>query len=139
MATSIFDDKALCPDGDMVDSVLEESRSLWQELCSHIQETYTNIHTEWKFYGKSSGWTLLYKKGKRTLLCLFPNASYFKVSFVFGEKAVTAAGQAPLSKGVINTIQSAKVYMEGRSFFMDVRGGDDLEHVKRLLAIKVEN
>ena len=44
------------PSDCMVADVLDDVFPLWDELYNHVTETYPNISTEWRHYGKASGW-----------------------------------------------------------------------------------
>ncbi len=57
--------------------------------------------------------------------------------FVFGDRAAQAAKQAALPKHVIEAIESAAPYVEGRLFSVDVKETKDFDTVRTLLEIKV--
>ena len=68
MAVSIFEDKSIMPDDSMVADALAGSYPLWISLRDFVNENYSNVKDEWKYYGKSSGWVLkLLSKNGRTL------------------------------------------------------------------------
>ncbi|MCP4152356.1 MAG: DUF3788 family protein, partial [bacterium] len=58
MGLSIFDDKAKRPDDNDLTEALGETKSLWDQLKTHVIEAYPPITEDWKHYGKSSGWTM---------------------------------------------------------------------------------
>jgi hypothetical protein len=60
-------------------------------------------------------------------------------AFVFGDKAVAAAEQITLPEFILDMIRSARKYVEGRGFRFEVRGQEDVENVKKLIEIKMEN
>lgn len=136
MATSVFDEKAHVPDDSMVADALAASYSLWVALRRHVEQTYPVITGEWKYYGKSSGWTFVLKSKKRTLLYFLPNNSLFKVNFVLSEKAAADAETAALPHEVIDLIRNATPYVEGRSVMLEVGNAKQLEAVQRVLEIK---
>ena len=137
MATSIFTDKSSPPTEDDLAEVLGECKFLWEELYAASDQKFGPLKREWKFYGKNSGWTMLLKTNKRTILYLYPQQGAFIVLFVFGEKAVEAARQAMLPTGIMTLIDDAKPYMEGRSFQVKVGQSADLEVIHQLAAIKM--
>lgn len=138
MATSIFDDKAIIPDDSMVACALADQMVLWDSLKSHVMGNVEDINQGWKYYSKKSGWTLIFKKKDRTLFYFVPCSGYFRIGFVFGEKAVRAAEKAPVPEHIIETILAAAAHVEGRSFFVDIKDKKDLEIVFTLLKIKEE-
>ena len=136
LATSIFDEKAQMPDDNNITEELSNTRKLWDTLESYIFENYECVKSEWKFYSKKSGWTLVFKKKSRALLYLIPCKGYFKAFFVFGEKALNAAKNTPLPERIVKSILEAATYVEGTSFDVDIKNKQDLESVYVLLKIK---
>jgi len=138
MATSIFDDKAVTPTEDMVSSAIGESKPLWDRLQSHVEENYQGLTNEWKMYSKKSGWNLIIKQKKRTLLYFVPCDNHFIIAFVLGEKAVEGALQSPITEKAKAEIQDADTCAMGHSFFVYVRTEQDLDDVFVLLKIKAD-
>ena len=139
MSLSIFGEKAVMPDEEMLAEALAGSKIFWDGLKSHVAANCGNFSEEWKFYSKKAGWSLVVKSKKRTILYLIPQDSYFKANFVFGEKAVAAAQSAGLPEWLLTQIAEAKPYVEGRSFMIDVRGETDADTARKLIAIKHAN
>ena len=131
-----FDDKAMIPTDNMVDDAIADTKGLWDKLSFHVAENYQGISHEWKMYSKKSGWNLVFKQGKRTLFYFVPCESYFIIAFVLGEKAVNTAIQSSLSAGTKEAISDADVCAMGHSFFVTVKGEQDIEDVIALLKIK---
>ncbi|UCE48498.1 MAG: DUF3788 family protein, partial [Phycisphaerales bacterium] len=63
----------------------------------------------------------------------------FRISFVFGDRAVAAAEQSDLPKDLIETLKNARKYAEGRGLQVEVKGPSDVEDIKRLVEIKIDN
>ncbi|MCL1917748.1 MAG: DUF3788 domain-containing protein [Peptococcaceae bacterium] len=139
MAVSILVDKSVVPDSGMVAAVLADSYPLWDELVTHVNETYPNVTEEWKHYGKAFGWTFKLISKKRNLLFLVPLESCFRVRFVLGERAVACAETANLPKEIMEVIRAATPHVEGRSIDIDITLHEQLEVIKSLLKIKYEN
>ena len=139
MATSIFDDKAIVPNDEMVGAALAETNEFWDKLKSHVIKNYHGINQDWKFYSKKAGWSLIFKQDKRTLFYFVPCDGYFMVALVFSEKAEKAAVQSAIPEHIKETITSAVSYVEGKSFFVEVKNETDLEPVYTLLKIKRES
>ena len=138
MATSIFDEKAVIPNDEMVREVLANANEFWDKLKLHVVNNYNDIVQEWKFYSKKAGWSLIFKQNKRTLFYFIPCAGYFMIAFVFGEKAEKMAKQSYIPEHIKKTIASATPYIEGKSFFVDVKNEEDVDAVYTLLKIKKE-
>ena len=139
MAVSIFDDKTIIPDNNMVAAALSGTFSLWDDLVSHVKAEYPSVTEEWKHYGKAFGWTFKLISKKRNLLFLVPLGGYFRVRFVLGEKAVACAGAAALPQEIKDALRVAMPNVEGRSIDIDINHHEQLVLVKALIKIKFEN
>ncbi|MEG1462214.1 DUF3788 family protein [Anaerorhabdus sp.] len=138
MSLSIFGEKTIVPNEKMLSEALGSRKVLWDNIKKQLIAIDDNILEEWKFYSKAAGWTLVVKGGKQTLLYLIPLNGYFKINFVFGEKAVALAKSSDLPQEIIALILDAKPYMEDRSFMIDVHTDTDGEIVNKLLKIKIQ-
>jgi hypothetical protein len=139
MALSVFDDKSSKPKPGELAEALGRTSKLWDELQSHLSAQYDPLSADWGFAGQNWGWSLRLKHKKRTVLYLTPCKRHFLVGFVLGEKAVRAAHEAGLPASVLEHIDSAPKYAEGRGVRFEVRNKKDLEAVKNLAAIKMAN
>ncbi len=136
---SVFTDKSIEPDEIALMEVIGEKAEYLKEILNHIHIELDNIKIEWKHYGKKYGWQMKVFKKKRNLLFLLPFKNDFSIVFVLGDKAVAACENSDLPKDLIETIKNEKKYMEGRGVRIDVRSKGDVDIVKTLLKIKVEN
>lgn len=139
MSVSVFEDKATIPDDKMLAKALGESNRLWQDIKKHLKAEYGELIEEWKFYGQKSGWILKTLRKKRNLFFFIPLKGSCQVSFVFGDKAVAAVGKSGLPKELITMLKNARKYTEGRGLRIDVKNSADVEHIKKLVEIKVNN
>ena len=138
MAVSVFEDKTIMPDDKMLAKALGKSDRLWQDIKKQLKVKYELIE-EWKFYGQKSGWILKTLRKKRNLFFFVPLEGSFQVSFIFGEKAVAAVEKSDLPKELITELRNARKYAEGRGLRIDVKNSADIEHIKKLVEIKVNN
>ncbi|MHC4489085.1 MAG: DUF3788 domain-containing protein [Planctomycetota bacterium] len=139
MAVSVFGDKAAKPTDQMLAKALGQSNRLWEEIKKHLKAEYGQLIEEWKFYGQKSGWILKTLRKKRNLFFFIPFEGAFRVSFVFGDKAVAAAERSDLPQDLITTLKNARKYAEGRGLKIDVKRSTDVEHIKKLVEIKINN
>ena len=139
MALSAFDDRSTEPGERELTRVLGRAAPAWRDLATHLAEQYEPLTETWKFSGAKWGWSLQLKRRKRTVLYLTPGRSRFLVGFTLGEKAVSAAHQSDLPAAVLDLIDSATKYVEGRGVRLEVRTKRDIETVERLAAIKMAN
>lgn len=137
MALSAFDDKARQPDDTDLSRTLKRSFALWNELKTLIAARFTPLSFEWGFAGKAYGWGLRLKHKKRIVLYMTPCEGHFMASFALGEKAVKAAHNSDLPTSVLQLIDSAKKYAEGRGVRLEVRNAKDVRHVETLAVTKM--
>jgi hypothetical protein len=139
MSESIFDNKTIKPSINELNKVLGRSSEYWNDFRRHIEEKYGPLTEDWKFYNQKSGWTLKVLKKKRNLFFMIPVEGFFKITFVFGDKAVSVIEKSDLPKEIINTLKDARKYMEGRGIQIDVKDLQDVKNIKKLVEIKVNN
>jgi len=139
MALSIFGEKAVIPNDELLTEALLDRKAIWDSITEHIENTYSKVNSEWKFYSKAAGWSFVVKSGKRTLIYLIPQENCIKVNFVFGERAVAEVQKSDLPQSLITVLLESKPYVEGRSVMLDIAELDEVEIVKKLLKIKNEN
>lgn len=139
MAASIFDDKNKKPDDKMLKDVLGKTYKLWKEIKRHIKKEYGEVTEDWRFYNVRSGWLLKTLLKKRNLFFFVPVKDFFKLSFIFGDKAVDAVQKSDLTDNIKTALKNAKKYMEGRGLSVEVKSIEDLEIAKKLLEIKIKN
>jgi len=139
MSANVFIDKLAKPNDQALVRALGKTYPLWAEIEKHIATTLGESIEEWKYYGMKSGWTMktLYKK--RNLFFFTACKGYFRIAFVFGDRAVAEIVSSDLPKAVIEEITNAKKYAEGRGIRIDVKTRRDVESVKKLIAFKVMN
>jgi len=109
----------------------------WAELSRFIADTYL-LEPEWKYEGAKNGWSMYCRKGGRALCTLSPNSEGFTALVVLGAKEAAEALSALDQFGPVvrSSLESARVYHDGRWLFLPVRDGQVVEDIKRLLLIK---
>ena len=133
MAASIFGEKAIVPDKELLAAALKDSKTLWNKMID-----LSDGRGEWKFYSKAAGWTYPIKKKKRTLFYMMPKDGWFQLTFVYGERAIEAAKSAGLQEQTLNDLLQAKAYVEGRSIAVNVNSDADMDTAQKLLQLKLE-
>ncbi len=139
MALSAFIDKSKQPrDADLA-VTLGSTFVFWNEMKSIITSRFAPATIEWGFTSKSTGWGLRLKTDKRTIMYMTPCEGYFLASFALGEKAVKAAHESDMPASVLEIIDNAKKYAEGRGVRLEVRNAADVRNVEKLAIIKMAN
>jgi uncharacterized protein DUF3788 len=139
LALSAFDDKAKQPQDEDLARVLGKTFKLWTQLRATVESKIAPVSASWGFTSKTTGWGLRLKQEERAILYMIPRDGYFLASFALGEKAVKAAHDAGLPKSVLDVIDGAKKYAEGRGVRLEVRTAKDLKSIETLAAIKTAN
>lgn len=137
--TRMFLDKSDKPNNEMIKAALGRTYKYWESIQNILEEQYGKLIPEWKHYGAKSGWTLKMLLKKRNLFFFGPYEGYFKIAFVFGDKAVKAIEESDLPKALIEEVKNARRYMEGRGLQIDVKKQEQIKDIIKLTEIKVNN
>ena len=139
MALSAFDDKSRPPREAELVATLGKSYSHWSELRRLIGERFAPLSEDWGYSSVKTGWGLRLRQAKRTVLYLTPCHGHFLASFALGGKAVRAARDAALPAPVLEAIDQAPRYAEGRGVRLVVRSARDVRAIEKLAAVKMAN
>jgi len=139
MLPNAFIDKPKKPTDNDLTEALGSAKKLWDQLLDELADQYNLVVQEWNSYSRKAGWSLRLKLKKRNIVYLSPCKGCFFVSFALGDKAVQAARQSKFPKRVIKIIDEAKRYAEGTGVRLDVKKPKDIDIVKKLTAIKLNN
>ncbi|CAG0936421.1 hypothetical protein TFLX_05294 [Thermoflexales bacterium] len=139
MALSAFDDKAHPPQEKDLAKTLGSKFALWNDLKDRIAARFAPLSIDWGFASKNTGWGLRLKQEKRTVLYMTPCQGYFLVSFALGEKAVKAAHASDLPAAVLDVIDKAPKYAEGRGVRFEVKSAKDVRNLEKVAIIKMAN
>lgn len=139
MDKSIFTDKSNVPGSDDLATALGSACNLWQLICNYVHQKYPNAVDEWNFAGQKYGWSFRIKDKKRAIIYLLPRDRFFKVAFVFGQKATDAIMQSKISATIKTELQAARVYAEGRGIRIEIRDEAMIADIKELIDIKLAN
>jgi hypothetical protein len=139
METSVFADRSKKPDDKRLVKAIGKSGPHWTAIKAHIVKKHGEALEHWKYYGPKAGWVLRVLLKKRNLFFLTPLKGYFRVTFVFRDKAGLAVEKSRLPAAVRNELKEARRYAEGRALRLEVKSQMDLTSVKKLIDIKVAN
>jgi len=139
MLPNAFIGKANQPTDAELTAELGESRRLWDDLLARLASECKIIDQEWNSYSKKAGWSLRLKVKKRNILYLSPCQGGFRVAFVLGDRAVTAARAGKLPRSIVKMVEEGQHYPEGTAVRFDVSGPKDVDAVVKLAAIKLQN
>lgn len=132
-------DRANPPDDKKLETILGESKAILDKLIQFMEEEYGSIRPEWKYYGPKYGWTMKIFYKRRNSCFITPDASYFNIGFVFGGKAVAQIEKSELPAELIKEIVQARKYAEGRGLSLKINEPKQLEILRTLINIKLNN
>lgn len=136
---SIFTDKAIKPtEKDLIEN-LDSSYELWKQIHEFVLEKYPTGLAEWNFPGKKYGWSYRIKDKKRAIIYFLPRDKYFKVAFVFGQKATDIVLASDISSDIKTELEQATKYAEGRGIRIEIKNDTILSDIKQLIEIKLKN
>lgn len=139
MALSAFTEKSRPPSKETLSATLGKAHAAWIALVEAVAARVTPLDEAWGFTSKSTGWGLRLKQGERVILYVTPREGSFLVSCALGEKAVDAARAAKLPKWLLDAIDAAPKYAEGRGVRVEVRDVRRIEALAELARIKAES
>lgn len=136
---SIFRDKKITPsDKDLLEK-LGATFDLWKQIQNFVLIKYPKGIPEWNYPGEKYGWSFRIKDKKRAIIYFLPRDKYFKVAFVFGQKATDYVLSSNISADIKIALEKATKYAEGRGIRIDVNDETIISDVKNLIEIKLDN
>jgi len=137
MDTSIFMDLAKTPKTKDLVAPLAETFLLWKEIRDFVLEKYPAAIEEWHVSVKKYGWGFRIKDKKRAIIYLSPRNDFFRVTMVFGQKAIDSIMESNISPGIKDELMKSKVYPEGRAIRLEIHDNTYLGDIKKLVEIKL--
>ena len=121
---------------DMTELLGEDLFRVWQKLCSVIDEKY-EMERLWDTGGKNWTYEYKYRKGGKTLCCLYAKSNCIGFMIIFGkaEMAKFEDMRDNLSASVCRQYDEAKTYHDGKWVMFNPTAAEFDDYIK-LLAIK---
>ena len=135
MDISIFINKEAIPNNSDLTDALGDTYDIWQTIVDYVQLKYPNSVDEWNY--SKYGWSFRMKDKKRAIIYFLPRDNFFKVAFVFGQKATEKIMQSHITNFIKLELDSAKVYTEGRGIRIDIKDNSMISDIKELINIKL--
>jgi hypothetical protein len=139
MDQSIFNDKSRIPTEEDLKTALGKTYGIWHLIKDYLFSVFPAATDEWSSPGAKYGWSYRIRFRKRTILYLLPRDGFFKVAFVFGEKAVEKIVSSRIKPEIIKELQDARVYAEGRGIRITMSDSTLINDIKELIDIKLGN
>lgn len=135
MSHGVFIDRASRPGEAEIETALAGAAPLWSELISFVEESF-RVSRDWKFYGKSYGWSLAFKRSGKALVSFYPNAGFFTAQVILKEQQIALVPSELMIPELEAAIARANAYAEGRWIFLAVASERELAVVKKLIEIR---
>ena len=139
MALNPLTEKAHEPTDEDLRAVLGKAHGAWVRLIEIVADRIPPITQVWGFTSAKAGWGLRLRRKERVILYMTPRHGQFLVSFALGEKAVEAAHSTRLPNAVLEAIDAAPRYAEGRGVRFEVRHNREIPSLAALARIKHEH
>jgi len=120
-------------------AVLGSTFPLWEKLVTDLKNESMIDVSDWHSSSEKYGWSLRLQLKKRNIVYLGARQGYFVAAFALGDRAVAAVRKTDLSPEIIQLINSSKRYAEGTAVRIEVTTPKDIEVIKMLARIKIEN
>jgi len=137
MSEKQFTIKSEPPTEARIKEILKDKYMIMEAIRKFIQESIGETTEEWKYYGVKNGWVLKTFLKKRNLFFIGIYDGYFRIAFVFGEKAVQSVLESDISEELKKTLTEARKYAEGRGLWLEIYDSKHLEDIQKLIKIKV--
>lgn len=137
MTENAFLDKNFEPDEIQVRKILRGTYPVYEEIDKFVKNSVGETIKEWKFYGAKNGWVLKTLFHRRNLFFISIYDDFFKISFIFGERAIAAILKSDLSDELKKVLSEARKYAEGRGLSLTVNDNSYLEEMRTLIIMKV--
>ncbi len=136
---SVFLEKESIPTEFDLKSALGDNYDVWKQLAEFTQENYPEFKAEWNYSSAKFGWSYRIKDEKRVIIYLLPRAGFFKIAFVFGQKAIDSINESTIIDSIKSELNQAKFYAEGKGIRIEVKNRDLLNDLKKLILIKLNS
>jgi Protein of unknown function (DUF3788) len=137
MTPNAFIGRTKTPTETDVAAALGPAKALWDLVLKDMAQELGLTEREWKCAGHKYGWSLRLKKAKRNIVHLSPCQGCFRVAFILGDRAVSAARAGKLGARAAKLIYEAPRYPEGTGIRLEAVRSRDLRLIKKLTRIKL--
>lgn len=110
---------------------------IWEALCAAIDEKY-DMERLWNTGGRNWTYEYKYRRGGKTLCCLYAKNNCLGFMIVFGKNERTKFEEIRdvLSEAVCRQYDEAKTYHDGKWVMFEPANTEDIEDYMKLLSIK---
>ena len=129
--------KELPSQAAVIDLIGQPLFEVWQALRSAIDEKY-EMEQSWNSGGRRWTYEYKYRRGGKTLCCLYAKNHCVGFMIIFGkkERAKVEAMRATLSPAVCKKYDEAETYHDGKWVMFEPKDKSEFDDYMKLLAVK---
>ncbi|HUH96959.1 MAG TPA: DUF3788 family protein [Anaerolineales bacterium] len=135
MAIGYFLDKEHQPAKKEIEAALAGKLCFWKDIVQFIENNY-ELTGELAYGGKNYGWNLWYRKGGKSLVCLYPGQGSFTAQVVLGRDQSEQALHLKFCRSVDRLLQETPQLHDGKWLFIPVKSPAEAKAVEKLLLLK---
>ena len=124
-------------ESSMIELLGRSLYEIWQQLCMTIDKKY-EMDRIWNNGGKKWTYEYKYRRGGKTLCCLYAKSSCIGFMIIFGkdERAKFEDIRDTLSDSICKQYDEAKTYCDGKWVMFEPTDTTEFDDYIKLLAIK---
>ena len=124
-------------ESSMIELLGRSLYEIWQQLCMTIDKKY-EMDRIWNNGGKKWTYEYKYRRGGKTLCCLYAKSSCIGFMIIFGkdERARFEDIRDTLSDSICKQYDEAKTYRDGKWVMFEPTDTTEFDNYIKLLAIK---
>ncbi|WP_273565672.1 DUF3788 domain-containing protein [Maribacter halichondriae] len=129
--------KGFKPTNQDILGTIGDKSDLWLQLHQFIEDNY-DFKKELAFYSKNYGWTVRYRKSKKTLVSCFPEKGAFSVLLVLGKKEANKVElvRDELNENFLSVFDETEQLHDGRWLWIRILTQQDLDALIKVIQIK---
>jgi len=135
---SVFINKDNKPNAAALKKALGNTSLAWEKAVKFTKKCYPDVKEEWVYSGEKYGWSFRLSDKKRVLVYLLPREGFFKIAFVFGQKATDEILAGTITEAIKTELSQAKKYAEGRGIRLEILKPVLPADILKLIEIKIK-
>jgi len=140
MRESILNEKSPKPNDEIIFSIIGDAELLWKQTFSYLSDNHNDISINWKYSECGKEWFCQAVKKKKSLFWIqIQKKNSFSIGFPFGDKLEPIILESTLPGSIKNEFINAKKFNTTRYIAIEVQDSEDLENVKKLIDLKINN
>jgi hypothetical protein len=130
-------DRNNVPDEVTIQTTAGKTAPFWIEINKYISVNF-NYTPELTFFTKKYGWSIRYRKNKKTLCYLFPENNSFSILIVLGKSEAEQVEpiKNDLNENIKHVFNNTEQLHDGRWLWIRISKKSDIVSFEKLLSVK---